>query len=145
MNKKILIACIGFILLFSFWFYTKHPLSAKVTINKTEFIVDLAITQKEKSTGLSFRKPLQPRRGMLFVYEHKDIYPFWMKDMNFPLDFIWIDGAVIVDITKNVSPADAMDMHVVKPNVPVNKILEINAGEADAFNIQIGDTVTFNK
>lgn len=145
MNAKILIAISIGVILFSFWFYKKHPLSAKVIIKQTEFIVDLAITPKEKTKGLSFRNALLPKHGMLFVYENKDRYPFWMKDMQFPLDFVWIDGNIVVDLTKNVPPANSERMQVVKPNKPVNKILEINAGEVDTYGIKIGDTVTFNK
>ncbi len=145
MNTKIFIVLGACILLFSFWFYSRNPLSATVKIKQTEFIVDLAITPKEKTRGLSFRKTVLPKHGMLFVYENKDKYPFWMKDMQFPLDFVWIDGNIIVDVTKNVPPANSESMQVVKPNTPVNKILEINAGEIDTYNIQIGDTVTFNK
>ena len=145
MKTKILIVISTCIVLFSFWFYSQHPLSATVVIKQTEFIVDLAITPKEKTKGLSFRKTLLPTHGMLFVYENKDKYPFWMKDMNFSLDFIWIDGNVIVDITKNIPPANSTNMQIVKPIVPANKILEINAGEIDKYNIQIGDTVIFNK
>ena len=65
--------------------------------------------------------------------------------MKFPLDFIWITDNTVVDITKNVQPPDGTDMHVVHAIVPVNKILELNAGEADTYGIQIGDMVTFNK
>ncbi len=130
--------------IFSIWFYSKHPLSTTITIKQTEFIVDLAITPQEKTKGLSFRKNLPSKHGMLFVYENKDKYPFWMKDMHFPLDFIWIDGNTVVDITKNVPPANLTSMQIVKPIEPVNKILEINAGEIDKYNIQVGDTVLFN-
>jgi len=145
MNTKTIILISVCVFLFSFWFYSKHPLSATVVIKQTEFTVDLAITPKEKTKGLSFRKNLPSKHGMLFIYENKDQYPFWMKDMNFPLDFIWIDGNIIVDITKNIPPANSTNMQIVKPIVPANKILEINAGEIDTYNIQIGDIVTFNK
>jgi uncharacterized membrane protein (UPF0127 family) len=146
MNPKIII--IGVILIigvFSIWFYTRHPLHGTVTINKTMFLVDLALNPIEKERGLSYRKSLEPKHGMLFVYDHKEIFPFWMKGMNFPLDFIWLDGNIIVDITKNVQPANGLNMHVVKPNVAVDKILELNAGEVDLYNIKVGDSVLYNK
>ena len=143
--KYIIFIVLIIIGVFSFWFYTKHPLSGTVKINDATFVVDLAVTSIEKEKGLSYRKTLAPKHGMLFVYDHKELYPFWMKGMNFPLDFIWLDGNKIVDITKNVQPADGLNMHVVKPLLPVDKILELNAGEVEAYNIQIGDTVLFNK
>ncbi|MFH0749307.1 MAG: DUF192 domain-containing protein [Candidatus Gottesmanbacteria bacterium] len=146
MNPKlILFIAVVIIGAFSVWFYTRHPLNGTVIINKTVFLVDLALNPIEKEKGLSYRKSLAPKHGMLFVYDHKEIYPFWMKGMNFPLDFIWLDGNIIVDITRNVQPANGLNMHVVKPNVMVDKILEINAGEVDTYNINIGDTVLFNK
>ena len=143
--KYIVLIILVLIALFSFLFYTKHPLSGTVKIKDTTFIVDLAVTSLEKEKGLGYRKTLAPKHGMLFVYDHKELYPFWMKGMNFPLDFIWLDGNKIVDITKNVQPADGLNMHVVKPLFPVDKILEVNAGEVEAYNIQVGDTVLFNK
>ncbi len=146
MNPKIIILVGLFLLsIFSFWFYTRHPLSGTVTIKNTIFIVDVAVTNIEKEKGLGYRKNLEPKHGMLFVYDHQEIFPFWMKGMNFPLDFIWLQGNIIVDITKNVQPPNGLDMHVVKPTVKVDKILELNAGEVDAYNIKIGDTVLYNK
>lgn len=143
--KFLLLTCMTALLIFSLWFYRKYPLHATVTINDTKFFVELSVTAPEKSRGLSFRKSLIPRHGMLFVYDYKDTFSFWMQGMQFPLDFIWIADNLVVDITKNVPPATALNMHVVRSSVPVNKILEINAGEIEKYGIKIGDTVTFNK
>jgi len=133
------------IAIFSYWFYSNNPLSGTVTIRNVVFQVELAVNPLEKERGLGFRKTLDPKHGMIFIYDHKEIYPFWMKGMQFPLDFIWLDGNKIVDITKNVQPPEGLNMHVTKPSVPVDKILEINAGESEKYNIQTGDTVLFNK
>ena len=143
--KLIIILAVCLIGMFSFWFYTRHPLNGTVTIKGTMFLVDLALNPLEKERGLSYRTSLAPKHGMLFVYDHREQFPFWMKGMNFPLDFIWLDGNTIVDITKNVQPANGLNMQVVKPSIPVDKILELNAGEVDQYNIAIGDTVLFNK
>jgi uncharacterized protein len=146
MNWKIIgMLLLVILLVFSYFFYSKHPLSGTVTIKNTLFIVDLAVNPLEKEKGLGYRKALLPKHGMLFPYDHKELFAFWMKGMQFALDFIWIDGNKIVDITKDVQPPNGLDMHVVKPSVPVDKILEINAGDVDTYNIKIGDTVVFNK
>lgn len=146
MNWKLITVVFAVCLIvFSVWFYRTHPLSSTVTIGSTKFVIELAVTQAEKTKGLSYRTSLLPEHGMLFPYDHKERFDFWMKGMQFPLDFIWIADTTVVDITKNVQPPNESGMHVVHANVPVDKILEINAGEADAFNIQIGDSVTFNK
>ena len=138
----IFIICFVF---FSFWFYQRHPLTSTITIANTTFDIELAITPEEKTKGLGYRDSLFPKHGMVFPYDHKERFDFWMKGMKFPLDFIWIADTSVVDITKNVQPPNGLDMHVVHASVPVNKILEINAGEVEKYNIQIGDSVTFNK
>lgn len=146
MNWKFITAVFAVcLIIFSVWFYSGHPLSSTVTIGSTKFVIELAVTPAEKTKGLSNRPSLLPKHGMLFPYDHKERYDFWMKGMQFPLDFIWIADTTVVDITKNVQPPNGVNLHVVHANLPVDKILEINAGEADTFGIKIGDTVTFNK
>lgn len=146
MQPKIIIpAVVILIAAFSFWFYSRHPLSGTVTINNTVFIVDLAVTSIEKEKGLGYRKTLPEKHGMLFVYDHKAIFPFWMKGMQFPLDFVWIYGNQVMDITRNVQPPEGLDLHVVKPQIEVDKILELNAGDVDKYGIKVGDMVRFNK
>jgi len=126
-------------------FYKAKPLSPTISINGTLFFVDIAVTKSEIEKGLGGRKMLPPKHGMLFLKDHKDLYPFWMGGMKFPLDFVWIDGNRIVDITKNVPPISDGLIPQLKPSVPVDKILELNAGETDSAGIKIGDTLLFNK
>ena len=124
-------------------YYRVHPITPKVIINGATFHLDVAATDTEKEKGLGYRESLDQNRGMVFPYDRKDYFPFWMKGMNFPLDFLWVDGNVIVDITKNVPVLTGNTITTVRPSKPVDKIIEFNAGFADANKIQIGDTVTF--
>jgi len=133
----IIVAVLGTIL----YYCRIKPLSATVTVRETTFVIELALSAAEKMKGLSGRSNLPPKHGMLFLYDHKERFPFTMTGMIFPLDFIWMDGNVILDITKNVTPGTPM----ILPSVPVDKILELNAGEADAVGMNIGDRVLFNK
>jgi len=128
-----------------FWFYSRHPLTATVTINGTVWHVEASVTAKEKEKGLGGRDRLLPLHGMIFVYDHKELYPFWMKGMQFPLDFIWLDGNEIIDVTQNVGVPAGDVIPVVTPKVPADKVLEVNAGEAQTYGIKIGDRVLFNK
>lgn len=142
MKKLIAIAAIV-VGTFSFWFYSRHPLVTTVTIRNTIFTVDVAVTAKEKELGLGNRKSLAPDHGMLFVYDHKEVFPFWMKNMRFPIDIIWIDDKTIVDITKDVplSTKPIEQLPIYHPVVPVNKVLELPTGTADRVGINIGDQV----
>lgn len=144
MKKLIIILIVGTIGLFSLWFYTKHPLQTTVTVRNTTFIVDVAITAKEKEVGLGFRNSLAQNHGMLFVYTNKERYPFWMRNMWFPIDMLWIDDRTIVDISKNVPTSDkpVNQLPIYHPTVPVDKVLELPAGTVDRVGIVIGDKIT---
>lgn len=140
MNK---IICLLLILIsFTVWYYWKHPLRTEVEIRGQKLIVELAVTQKEKERGLSYRNTLAPDHGMLFVYDHKERYGFWMQEIRFSLDFIWIDGKTVVDISKNVQIRDTNGRWTtLAPRQVVDKVLEVNAGTIDKLGIRVGDTV----
>ena len=143
--KKFSFLIIVLILSFTSMYYWFKPLKPTVLINGTKFTVELAITPTEITQGLSGRESLAPHSGMMFLMNHKEQYSFWMKDMHFPLDFLWIDGNRIVDIATHIPAKINGSVSVVKPRVAVDKILELNAGEVDKAGIKIGDTVLFNK
>lgn len=124
------------------WFYVKNPLTTKVIIQGHEFLVDVAVTNAEKEKGLGYRKSLGENNGMIFPYDHYEQYTFWMKGMNFPIDIIWIRDNSIVDISKNVPVSTNGYLPTYAPSMPVNKILEVNAGISDKYGIKIGDLVT---
>ena len=132
-------------LVFLVWYYWAHPLTTRVNINGNMFTVDLAITNKEKEKGLGYRDNLKADHGMLFVYQNKDRYGFWMKGMRFPIDIIWISDNTIVDISKNVPVATTGALPTYTPKEPVNKVFEVNAGTTDRLGIQIGDTIKILK
>ena len=139
--KKILII-IGILLVaFSVWHYTRDPLGVKLTIGSHQFTVELAVTEAEKEKGLGYRDSLGASAGMLFVYDHPEVYQYWMKGMRFPLDFIWINGKTIVDLTKNVPVSSDGTYAVYQPKTPADKVLEVNAGTVDADGIRRGDSV----
>lgn len=144
MNKTILALVTGTLLLFGGWYYVTHPPGAKVKIRDHEIKVELAVTRQEKERGLGGRESLAENRGMLFVYDHKEQFEFWMRDMRFPLDFIWIEGEKVADIHENIQPPNPGEKPaVVKPYVAVDKILEVPAGTAKRLGIQRTDDVEF--
>lgn len=112
-------------------------------INNHTFKLEIAKTQQEKEIGLSKKKILEKNAGMLFLFEKPGYYPFWMKDMKFPIDIIYIRNDRIVTIHKNVKPPknpnDRLPLYNSKE--PADTILEINAGLAQKYNIKEGDIV----
>lgn len=139
--KKILIFLMALLATFTVWYYWRNPLITKVRIRNQVFLVDVAVTSKEKERGLGHRDSLPPNHGMLFVYPQKGSYTFWMKEMRFPIDIIWIDGKTVVDITQNAPMSTGTPLAEYRPKVAVDKVLEVNAGDVEKTGITIGDTM----
>ena len=114
-------------------------------IGDTKIFVAEATTTAQIMEGLSKKDSLPKTDGMLFLFRSEDKYRFWMPDMRFPLDIIWISaGKKIVDISKNAPPlTDASKPVFYSPRVPAQYVLEVNAGFSDEHNIVIGEDVQF--
>ena len=139
--KKIGLVIVLLLTVFTFFYYFKHPLGTRATIHGHEFAIELAVTPQEKSKGLGYRNSLPENTGMLFPYDHKERYQFWMKGMRFPLDIVWILDNNIVDIAKNVPVSVNGYLPEYMPSVAVNKVLELNAGTMDEIGAKVGDIV----
>src|SRR3989344_573955 len=91
MKKNIpsfVLAVVFFILLFVI--PKQHRNIKAIQIMGQNIRVNLATTDAAREQGLSGRENLKEEEGMLFVFDYPDKYSFWMKDMNFPIDMIWI-------------------------------------------------------
>ena len=119
-----------------------------VSLDGVIFPVELAITSPERQQGLSDRPALAPGSGMLFIFEAEQGLSFWMKNMHFPLDMVWIGaGCTVVDISRDV-PAPLpgtknSDLPTYSPEGDAQYVLEINAGEAQALGLGPGAPVSF--
>lgn len=117
----------------------------QVVINNGKLKVEVVNTQAKRGKGLSDRQSLGQDEGMLFVFEKVDKYPFWMKGLKFPLDFIWIRDNKVVDILENVPPPSPgqkdESLPIYLPKEPVDKVLEVNTGTVARLNIKVGDEV----
>ena len=114
------------------------------TTTGEEIPVEIADTLKKRSLGLGKRTSLKKGWGMLFVFEKRKPHRFWMKDMQFPLDIIWLDNHRIVYIIHNAKPANSRDEpKVMTSPVPVNFVLEIAAGRAEKLLLKTGQRMKF--
>lgn len=118
---------------------------SELTINETKLKVEIADTQEKRSKGLGGRESLATDSGMLFIFQKADKHSFWMKGLKFPLDFIWIKGSQVVDITINIKPPDPnqkdQDLSIYVSKTEADKVLEVNAGIIERLNIKVGDTI----
>lgn len=151
MNKKViyLAALIIFLAIlvgfYLFIFKTKPNLNEKgIILGKNNFSIVVADTFRARARGLSGRESLGENEGMLFLFSIKAKYSFWMKNMNFPLDIIWLIDKKVVGFNENV-PAPAgnsiLNLPTYSPPETINGALELNAGSVKKFGIKIGDTL----
>lgn len=120
--------------------------SPTAEINKHKVNVKVARTIDEKKKGLSKIKTLKESDGMVFPFDTSAKYPFWMRDVEFPLDIIYIQNDTIVDIIKNAQPQagkDVSQIPVLTPKADANFVLEVVGGYTDKYKIKIGDKVKF--
>jgi uncharacterized membrane protein (UPF0127 family) len=118
---------------------------SEVVIDGNTLDVALSTTTKAIDQGLQSQPSLSPNDGMLFIFNAAKIYQFWMPNMNFSLDMIWIGSDnKIVSISKDAPPLPDPTKPVwFRPTSPAQYVLEVNAGYADEHTIKIGDTVQF--
>lgn len=114
-----------------------------ITINGQTFNIEIADTLSEQAQGLSDRPNLPTQNGMLFVYPSPQTATFWMKNMQFPLDIIWIRANQVLDLTKNVPSDQVRPLPTYPSPGPIDSVLELNAGMADLYQIKPGDEVFF--
>lgn len=118
--------------------------SHKITIGKKSLQIEIADTPAKLSRGLSGRESLCPDCGMLFVFDKPLVPSFWMKDMKFPLDIIWIKDDQVIGIISDLPPlkSNAKPIYYHSPQ-PINYVIEVNSGWAQSRKIKIGDRVKF--
>lgn len=130
-------------------FKSKESLISEVTIGRTRWQVDLADTTAKRALGLGGRDSLASDRGMLFIFGSAAIRSFWMKGMKFPIDIIWIkkdeesETGRVVGFVENADPSSFAKLVFFESPEPVDRVLEVNAGQVAQFGIGVGQKVIF--
>lgn len=121
------------------------PIKSQVTIKDHSLLVELSQTAKQWEKGLSDRSTLGNLDGMLFIFPHYHIPVFWMKNMHFPIDMIWLSDGKVIDITQNAKVETVDKLPTYSPRTPVNMVLETRAGWAEENGITIGDQLIISE
>ncbi|MFA5095344.1 MAG: DUF192 domain-containing protein [Candidatus Paceibacterota bacterium] len=104
--------------------------------------IDLALTSEIQAKGLSGRNTLKEDEGMLFVFNYTGKYSFWMKDMNFSIDIIWIgEDLRVVYIKKDARPESYPEAFA--PDRDAKYVLEVLSQFSEKNNLKEGDKVEF--
>jgi uncharacterized membrane protein (UPF0127 family) len=128
-----------------------------INVNNSEFLkgyiitdnykvlVDIAITDKQLQDGLAIKNSIKENEGMLFFLGEPRKASFWMKDMKFPIDIIWLNESFsIVHIEHELQPCESVfSCKSYKPNSEALYVFETIAGFANKHDLKTGDMLNF--
>ncbi|MCL5435359.1 MAG: DUF192 domain-containing protein [Patescibacteria group bacterium] len=147
MKRLFIFALLALSALFVFLNY-KHQIkkTPQAIINNHIFNLEIAKTDKEKEVGLAKYNSIPKDFSMIFPFGKSGFYSFWMKNMKFPIDIIFIKNGKIVKIFSDVPPPTSPNssLPIYKPDEPSDTVLEINAGLSKEYKFQKNDTVIIN-
>lgn len=105
--------------------------------------IEIAESEYETQTGLMYRKGMEDNQGMLFIFDGENIKNFYMKNTEFPLDIIYINKNLkVVNVHQNTVP---FSKNSLSSGVPVQYVLEVNAGLTEKWNLAPGDKIVFER
>ena len=118
---------------------------SRVCFKDSCYTVDVVSTPDERERGLMFRDGMPPGHGMFFIFDQSGEYAFWMKNMAFPIDMLWLDeGKTIVHAEQNVPPCKTDPCSVYSPGAQARYVLEIPAGDSRRLNFINGQKADFS-
>lgn len=146
MKKIILFIIFIFLILFILGtsFFLLHKSTQQITVgNKQTFLLEIATTPQQQAIGLSKYSQLPQNRAMYFPFAKPDYYAFWMKNMHFPIDILFIRSGKIIAIFASVpAPTSGqITLPTYQPHSPADAVLEINAGLSQKYGFVVGDTI----
>ncbi|MBU0531719.1 DUF192 domain-containing protein [Patescibacteria group bacterium] len=130
--------------LYIYWLLFVPSQVKAVLSDQTELLVELVADPLSQARGLSGRDNLGEIDGMLFDYDGPEIRTFWMKDMKFEIDMIWLNDETIVGIDGSVPLLEDGKVARRTSPEPVNQVLEVKAGFSAAHNLTVGDVLDIN-
>ncbi len=131
-----------FSFLFILFFGVISSQASSVCIKNGCVNVDVVSEPKELQRGLQGRENLTYNQGMLFVFKTDDFQRFWMKDMKFAIDMIWIDNQRrIVTIAPSRPPCKEDPCEVYSSSKQARYVLEVASGYSRKHHLKEGDVV----
>jgi len=112
-----------------------------ISIEKENLCVELAISQREKSKGLMYRKDLSNTDGMLFIWKNEDKRCMWMKNTYIPLDLGFFREDLTLIEVKDLSPRS---LESVCSSEPAKYALELSKGWFSSHKIKNNSKLIIN-
>lgn len=144
MKKLIILLIIAGIGYGGYTYYKNREGLTLITIGNKSYDVEVVSTPEAREQGLMNRDTIGVADGMLFVFPKSDIYPFWMKEVRFPLDIIWINGKTVVYVVESAEPSSEPPYNTYTPTETANLVLELPRSTVLRDSIQVGSEVEIN-
>ena len=147
LDTIIYVAIITFVLMFFHAYggkimeYLYGDQKGTVFVGDVSIVVSHANDQIEREKGLSGTVELAESEGMFFTFDEESYHGMWMKDMNYPIDILWINNDLkVIHIEENVLPESYPATYF--SHTPARFVLETNAYFVDTFRLAVGDKVS---
>jgi len=129
---------------YSVWYWP----TAMVRVGDHSMRMIVSDTFAHNIKGLSGRKNLGEFDGMVFYFGERSQHTMVMRDMLFPLDIVWVDRGVVVDMAQHLAPESGRPEAELTPyfaRLPSTMVLELPAGKVSDYGIKIGDEVVISR
>lgn len=120
----------------------------ELIIGGETFDARVAGTAHRREKGLGGTDGLARNEAMLFVFPVPQRYTFWMKDVDYSIDIIWVKDGKIIDIAPRVAPQFNIlesDLPRYTPRLPADRVVEVISGTADRLGLKIGDPIIISE
>lgn len=144
----IILALIAFFI-YATKFFDKKPNSTQIGVGTSTIYAQIANSENKRSLGLSYTEKIDSNAGMLFVFDDEDARNFWMRDMLFDIDIIWLDKDKLVNgffenVSKDSYNKKSPELSKIYHSPENTKyVLEVNAGTITNLKIKVGDKLDF--
>ena len=134
----IVVICSALLLVAGLWPSTPRD---QISIGSQKFSAEFVADLQAQAKGLSDRESLGKNEAMVFVFDKPDVRCFWMKDMKFALDIIWLNSRKQINATEqNLQPSSYPTSYC---HVDAQYVVEVDAGTVKRLNSQLGEQLRF--
>lgn len=116
-------------------------ISAQVVLGGEMIDLEVATTPRQQAIGLMFRPEIPANQGMLFPFDPPRPVNFWMRNVQVPLDMVFLRQGEIVAIAHSVPPCTSSTCPTYGPDAPVDSVLELGGGRAMELGLAEGDAI----
>ncbi len=117
------------------------PISATIDIRGNRIELEVAETPDQRATGFMFRAQIPDNRGMLFPFAPPRPVQFWMRNVQLPLDMVFLRQGEVVAVAADVPPCTATPCPTYGPSEEIDQVIELRGGRAAEIGLQVGDRI----